>query len=296
MLTGSPRRQLLEKLVAPQCERAQRGANHVEVLLHEVKPILDAKDERHGWRRRSRPPSKTGLGDGRTAHDITRAEWPTKLGLLLADRFEEIGYATACRGEAWSSAEDLLEQKRLTQRVRDALNELDDPSQAALVLRDLEELSAEEAAEILATTPEAVRTTGAPSTPQAKGEAHIGPLGLDRRARPLIRALARQADCVANGCRRPRRADRTWTSEYGARDLLELCNGASSRTVCAYGDAKTLCSADQRLLITGPAKVTATGGANESRTFGGSIDAGRLFRPEYVGQRLGRMSSHHGDG
>jgi RNA polymerase sigma-70 factor (ECF subfamily) len=75
----------------------------------------------------------------------------------IGERFEDVGRIVACRGEPWSSAEDLLERKRLTQRVRDALNELDEPSQAALVLRDLEELSAEEAAEILATTTEAVR-------------------------------------------------------------------------------------------------------------------------------------------
>jgi RNA polymerase sigma-70 factor (ECF subfamily) len=82
---------------------------------------------------------------------------PTRSLEAMAERSEDAVHAIAYRGEAWSSAEELLERKRLTQRVRDALNELDEPSQAALVLRDLEELSAEEVAEILATTTEAVR-------------------------------------------------------------------------------------------------------------------------------------------
>src|SRR6202142_504970 len=54
-------------------------------------------------------------------------------------------------------ADDLLERKRLAERVRDALNRLDEETRAALVLRDLEELSADQAAEILGISPEAVR-------------------------------------------------------------------------------------------------------------------------------------------
>jgi len=82
---------------------------------------------------------------------------PTHSLDAMAERLEDVGHVIAPAGDAWSCAEDLLERKRLTQRVRDALNQLDAPSQAALVLRDLEELSAEEAAEILATSTEAVR-------------------------------------------------------------------------------------------------------------------------------------------
>ena len=75
------------------------------------------------------------------------------VGAGLAERRE----AMASERDPSTSAEDLLEQKRLTRLVRDALNELDASSRAALVLRDLEELSAEEAAEILQITPEVVR-------------------------------------------------------------------------------------------------------------------------------------------
>ena len=60
-------------------------------------------------------------------------------------------------GDSVPLADDLLERKRLAQRVRDALNRLDEETRAALVLRDLEELSAEQAAEILGISPEAVR-------------------------------------------------------------------------------------------------------------------------------------------
>jgi RNA polymerase sigma-70 factor (ECF subfamily) len=74
----------------------------------------------------------------------------------MGERFEDVGHVMTS-GDSWSCAEELLERKRLTQRMRDALNELDAPLQAALVLRDLEELSAEETAEILATSTEAVR-------------------------------------------------------------------------------------------------------------------------------------------
>ncbi len=54
-------------------------------------------------------------------------------------------------------AEELLERKRLAQRVRAALDELDEDSRAALVLRDLEGLSAEHAAAILGVSSDAVR-------------------------------------------------------------------------------------------------------------------------------------------
>jgi RNA polymerase sigma-70 factor, ECF subfamily len=51
----------------------------------------------------------------------------------------------------------LVEQKRLTQQVRHALDLLDHEQRAALVLRDLEGLSSEEAAEILGVHPDTVR-------------------------------------------------------------------------------------------------------------------------------------------
>lgn len=54
-------------------------------------------------------------------------------------------------------ADDLVYSKALARRVRDALDHLDETHRAALVLRDLEEFTAEEAAEILGVSPEAVR-------------------------------------------------------------------------------------------------------------------------------------------
>jgi RNA polymerase sigma-70 factor, ECF subfamily len=75
---------------------------------------------------------------------------------VVAPQFEDRGHPSAATGGV-CSAERLLEERQLAQRVQDALDELDEPSRAALVLRDLEELSAEEAADILGTTPQAVR-------------------------------------------------------------------------------------------------------------------------------------------
>jgi RNA polymerase sigma-70 factor, ECF subfamily len=60
-------------------------------------------------------------------------------------------------GDSVPLADDLLERKRLAERVRGALNRLDADTRAALVLRDLEELSADQAADILGISPEAVR-------------------------------------------------------------------------------------------------------------------------------------------
>ena len=60
-------------------------------------------------------------------------------------------------GGGAAGADQLIDQKRATQQVRDALDMLDDGQRAALVLRDLEGLSSEEAAEILGVCPEAVR-------------------------------------------------------------------------------------------------------------------------------------------
>jgi RNA polymerase sigma-70 factor (ECF subfamily) len=61
----------------------------------------------------------------------------------------------ADRGVA--ATDDLVHRVALARRVRDALAQLDEPHRAAVVLRDLEELSAEDAATVLGITPEAVR-------------------------------------------------------------------------------------------------------------------------------------------
>jgi RNA polymerase sigma-70 factor (ECF subfamily) len=60
-------------------------------------------------------------------------------------------------GEPLEGADELVDRKMLTQRVRDALAKLDESHRSALVLRDLEELSSEQAAEILGVSPDAVR-------------------------------------------------------------------------------------------------------------------------------------------
>jgi RNA polymerase sigma-70 factor (ECF subfamily) len=66
---------------------------------------------------------------------------------------------TASRDDASDgrTADELLDCKRLTERIRAALGLLDDAQRAALVLRDLEDLSSEDAAEVLGVSPETVR-------------------------------------------------------------------------------------------------------------------------------------------
>jgi RNA polymerase sigma-70 factor (ECF subfamily) len=60
-------------------------------------------------------------------------------------------------GDTPASADDLAHEKAVAERIREALATLDESHRAAVVLRDLEELSSEEAAAILGTSPEAVR-------------------------------------------------------------------------------------------------------------------------------------------
>ncbi|HXX66840.1 MAG TPA: sigma-70 family RNA polymerase sigma factor [Polyangiaceae bacterium] len=68
-------------------------------------------------------------------------------------RFADTG-TVAC---AESGIDDLVDGKTLARRVRQALQQLDEAHRATLVLRDLEELTAEQAADILGVSPEAVR-------------------------------------------------------------------------------------------------------------------------------------------
>lgn len=60
-------------------------------------------------------------------------------------------------GDAPLGADELAHEKAVAERIREALASLDESHRAAIVLRDLEELSSEEAADILGTSPEAVR-------------------------------------------------------------------------------------------------------------------------------------------
>jgi RNA polymerase sigma-70 factor (ECF subfamily) len=68
----------------------------------------------------------------------------------------DLGIAPPGDGGA-DGTDELSHKKRLVERAYEALGQLDEAHRAALVLRDLEELSAEEAAEVLGISPEAVR-------------------------------------------------------------------------------------------------------------------------------------------
>jgi RNA polymerase sigma-70 factor (ECF subfamily) len=65
--------------------------------------------------------------------------------------------AVAVGSEPPAGADDLVDRRRLAQRVREAVAKLDESHRAALVLRDLEELSSEEAADILGVSADVVR-------------------------------------------------------------------------------------------------------------------------------------------
>jgi len=79
---------------------------------------------------------------------------PTESLDALLPRFGDVGLA----GDTMAEGADVLADRHAASlRVRQALAELDESQRAALVLRDLEEKTAEEAAEILGVSPEAVR-------------------------------------------------------------------------------------------------------------------------------------------
>lgn len=75
----------------------------------------------------------------------------------LLPRFDETGHRIAPE-DAWGvSAEAALLQKETRGRVREAIARLPEAYRAVLMLRDIEELSTEEAAEILGVTPNAAK-------------------------------------------------------------------------------------------------------------------------------------------
>jgi RNA polymerase sigma-70 factor (ECF subfamily) len=71
--------------------------------------------------------------------------------------FEESGLLADLDYQRSARADEVLERAELTQRAREALDLLDENYRAVFVLRDLEEMSTEEAARVLEITPEAVR-------------------------------------------------------------------------------------------------------------------------------------------
>jgi len=79
---------------------------------------------------------------------------PTSSIEVLSPEVQDVGLP---RSSPSDGADDLLQEKRLTQRAHEALQALDEHQRAAVVLRDLEELSAEEAAAVLGISAEAVR-------------------------------------------------------------------------------------------------------------------------------------------
>lgn len=74
----------------------------------------------------------------------TAGRRPTQSLDVVAAHFGDVGCAAPGGNDATRRADDLVEQSRVKRRVLEALNRLDDDHRAALVLRDLEELSAEE--------------------------------------------------------------------------------------------------------------------------------------------------------
>jgi len=79
---------------------------------------------------------------------------PTESLDAMLPRFADVGLPSDPSTEG---ADVLADSHTVSLRVREALARLDEPHRSAVVLRDLEELTAEEAAEILGVSPEAVR-------------------------------------------------------------------------------------------------------------------------------------------
>jgi RNA polymerase sigma-70 factor (ECF subfamily) len=65
--------------------------------------------------------------------------------------------STTALTQAHQGPEALVDSKTVTRRVREALDQLDEDQRAAIVLRDLEELTAAEAAQILGVSMDVVR-------------------------------------------------------------------------------------------------------------------------------------------
>jgi RNA polymerase sigma-70 factor (ECF subfamily) len=82
---------------------------------------------------------------------------PTESLEALLPQFDESGLLADLDYQRSARADELLERAELAQRAREALDLLDENYRAVFVLRDLEEMSTEEAARVLEITPEAVR-------------------------------------------------------------------------------------------------------------------------------------------
>ena len=74
----------------------------------------------------------------------------------LLPRFLPNGHFTE-RFMVWPDAEERIDQKRLAATVRDAIDHLPESHRLVLLLRDIEELSTDEAASALGITPNAVK-------------------------------------------------------------------------------------------------------------------------------------------
>jgi RNA polymerase sigma-70 factor (ECF subfamily) len=76
----------------------------------------------------------------------------------LLPRFAEDGHQVAHPTPEWEgSAEELLARRETREMVREAIDRLPDSYRAVLLLRDIEELSTEEAARLVGITENAVK-------------------------------------------------------------------------------------------------------------------------------------------
>jgi RNA polymerase sigma-70 factor (ECF subfamily) len=94
----------------------------------------------------------------------------------LLPHFPDAGRFAAADAEPALLADDLLDRKQVAERVRQALSRLDEAHRTVLVLRDLEELPADEVAELVGVSPEVVRQ-----------RAHRARLQMREELAPLLR-------------------------------------------------------------------------------------------------------------
>jgi DNA-directed RNA polymerase specialized sigma24 family protein len=75
----------------------------------------------------------------------------------LSPRFDQDGRLAGPQDDWSGRVRALAERSDLTARIRGALQQLDDMDRASFVLREIEQVPAEEAAAILRTSPETIR-------------------------------------------------------------------------------------------------------------------------------------------
>lgn len=86
----------------------------------------------------------------------TRSRRPEESIEDLLPRFQDDGHHAEPTGD-WTSANDLIEQREVRDRVRAAIDCLPESYRTVLLLRDIEELDTAEAARVLGVTPNTVK-------------------------------------------------------------------------------------------------------------------------------------------